>query len=398
MARSVWVVASIIAVAVVGSAQSALACSCRVVGPVCQAYWKTDAVFDATVVDIELRSSANAESLLSDTTVTLNVHQSWKGAAVGSLEVTTSRFEGPCGYAFKKGHRYLVFARRGPGGSLEVSECSATREYDGRGPVAEFLASLARPARGGRVFGTVSMSNWSLETGTRRADQPATARVRLFGAGQEIAAVSANGQYEFTGVPIGRYLVEPAVPDGYTTFEPTRDIEIPDPHACAEENFRFAPGGRILGTLLDSGGRRVAGLPVELVSADALSNNAGEVPSASAYTDSEGNFEFSGLPAGRYALVINLRNTQSPRIRYPRTFYSSTGSDPQTLLLSLGQALDIGTWRLPLPREAMAAQGRRSVLAMRRGCCPASDLERRDSAGDKSGPQAVASSSPRFRP
>lgn len=30
----------------------ALGCSCNISGPACQAYWNTDAVFDATVIDV----------------------------------------------------------------------------------------------------------------------------------------------------------------------------------------------------------------------------------------------------------------------------------------------------------------------------------------------------------
>ena len=61
-----------------------------------------------------------------------------------------------CGFDFKPGRRYLVFAsKRTLDGRWSVSLCSATREFDGSGDDARFLASLARPPAGGRIFGAV---------------------------------------------------------------------------------------------------------------------------------------------------------------------------------------------------------------------------------------------------
>ena len=94
--------------------RSAFACSCVLPGPACQAYWNTSAVFDATVIRISpverTESIGDREFTYSDKIVTLTVHKAWKGAQPGPLEVHTSGNGASCGYDFKEGQRYLVFA------------------------------------------------------------------------------------------------------------------------------------------------------------------------------------------------------------------------------------------------------------------------------------------------
>ena len=54
----------------------ALACSCFTIGPACQAYWKTDAVFDAVVAGIDALPRDPDNPFLSDILVKLDVRHS----------------------------------------------------------------------------------------------------------------------------------------------------------------------------------------------------------------------------------------------------------------------------------------------------------------------------------
>ena len=233
---------------VLGWARPALACSCMPIGPACQAYWKTDAVFDATVVSINPRT--RTESIggrmrpFADKLVRLDVHKSWKGAQPGPLEVTTSGSGASCGYEFREGERYLIFARHGGDGLLSASACSATQKYDGTGPAAEFLGSLQEPERGGRVFGTVRTIPTNFEHGLTSSEVPTETAVKLSGAGQERTTTSSGGRYEFNSLPEGAYRIEVAIPHGHQTYSATRDVQIPNRRACAEENYSFAPADR----------------------------------------------------------------------------------------------------------------------------------------------------------
>src|SRR5688572_658434 len=112
------------------ASRDAAACSCMTSGPACQAFWKTDAVFDATVESIE--TTAGRELDLGDRKVSypekrvrMTVQQALKGVtSTGPLEVDTANDGAACGYNFKIGHRYLVFAWKRPAdGRLVVSSC-----------------------------------------------------------------------------------------------------------------------------------------------------------------------------------------------------------------------------------------------------------------------------------
>ena len=116
------------------------ACSCGQIGPACQSFWKTEAVFDATVEAIETTTRETAYEGISrpvldrEHVVKLSVRQAWKGVQAGPLEVVTNAQSSACGYEFKVGKRYLVFAWKRPyDGRWSVSTCSLTQEYNGTG-------------------------------------------------------------------------------------------------------------------------------------------------------------------------------------------------------------------------------------------------------------------------
>jgi hypothetical protein len=344
---------------VVATPRSAAACSCMIVGPACQAYWKTDAVFDATVTRIQRLPPADTSAALElpsdDTLVTLQVHRSWKGAGTGEVEITTASSSSACGYEFTEGDRYLVFARHWRG-RWSVSYCSATQQFDGSGPAAAFLASLERPAPGGRLFGTVRTSQRVFEHERSQQEVATETIVRLSGAGKAWTAKSTGGRYEFRGLPEGTYDLEIDAPEGHMTYGRDRTVNIPSEHACAEENFGFAPAGRIAGRLVDPDGRGLAGLRVEVTVPDAQPHPIYGLPMDSGSTDASGFFELGNLPPGRYIIGVNLRDLPNQYNPYGRAVYPGTG-EPHVVELSLGQAVDLGTWFMPPPLPITRVEG-----------------------------------------
>jgi hypothetical protein len=350
------------ALIVILNVSSADACSCMDPGPVCQAYWRTAAVFDGTVRGID-RTSRD-ESIASRTThqlpeliVKLDVDRGWKGVDAGLVEVVTNEPDvGSCGFDFKIGHRYLVFAR-GASDRLVVSRCSLTREFNGTGDGADFLASLSKPATGGRAFGSIELSIKSFRPeGPSLTRRPMNIPVRLMGGGRTLTTTARAGRYEFFNVMPGQYEIRIALPKGYTTWKPSRSVDISNPRACVRENFAVSPGGRITGQLVGSNRRSLANVHVELTGADAA-RELTECPGASARVEPDGFFELQGLPPGRYIVGINLRDLPSKWNPYPRYVYPGPGSPPRIIELSLGQLADLGQWKLPPPLASVQLHG-----------------------------------------
>lgn len=350
------VLGGLVFLTLLASADAAMACSCAFSGPPCQAFWSADAVLDATVVSMSpLERREDRTYPWDDTLVSLEVHAAPKGGSRGRLEITTHSQESACGYRFKAGNRYFIFARRAPDGSLSASRCSATREFDGTGPAAEFLASLHEPPRGGRVFGTVHTSLQS-SSGTHTRT-PLETSLRLSGGGGMRTLRTTAGLFEFTGLPVGSYRLDVDVPEGYSAFANWRDVQIADVRGCAEVDFTFVAAGRISGRVVDREGRPVARVTVELVSADAEPHPDHGFSPRTLPSDASGEFSFENLSPGRYVVGLNLNDLPSDFKPHGRTVYPGPPHEPAVIELALGQVVDLGSWYIPPPLPVLIVKG-----------------------------------------
>jgi hypothetical protein len=80
----------------------ALACSCMAPPPPAQAMEKAAAVFSGKVTAIKAEGHGKS--------VMIKVDQSWKGVETETVTVHTSSDSASCGFAFKEGTDYLVYA------------------------------------------------------------------------------------------------------------------------------------------------------------------------------------------------------------------------------------------------------------------------------------------------
>ena len=103
-----------------------------------QALSDSAAVFAGEVVEID-RPSRPLKSSIDPVTVTFRVSESWKGPVRGMLKVRTPVSGVSCGYSFRSGESYLVYASEASiveGEGLEVLLCSETK------PLSEASADL----------------------------------------------------------------------------------------------------------------------------------------------------------------------------------------------------------------------------------------------------------------
>ena len=315
--NSVVVALALCVLAQLAGAPAADACTCLSSGPACQAFWTTDVAFDGTVVKIDPTSRDETFSdrtfQVTEFVVTLQVRQSWKGVEGETVQVTTSGSGASCGFNFKMGGRYLVFASRGGSDSRpRVSLCSFTRAYDGTGETAAFFTSLDAPEAGARVFGSTQLMQRSFTSGSSHDRSPMDLEVRLTGNGRTLTTTAKAGRYEFSGLAAGHYGLSVIVPEGYSTWMPTRPVEIPNQRACFESDFSLAPSGRISGWLVDARGRGVPNVVVEATGAEIALDRQKYLEVVSARSDDSGFFELRDLPPGRYIAGINLQDSSQP--------------------------------------------------------------------------------------
>jgi hypothetical protein len=109
----------------------ASACSCAITGGqkemAKEALSDSAAVFSGEVLDVEEGPPTTTFGIrLASSTVTLRVSEVWKGPKRETLEVSTPRDEMSCGYPFKEGQVYLVYAY-GKEEPFKVDLCSQTK-------------------------------------------------------------------------------------------------------------------------------------------------------------------------------------------------------------------------------------------------------------------------------
>ena len=130
-------------------ASVAHACSCMQ-QTVEQARQTAAAIFEARVLEVSDPAPLDGKAGIPMRKVQLEVVQQWKGVENREqLEVITAAQGAACGYGFREGNSYLVYAYDAEGG-LGVSSCSRTKPRDA---AAEDLAAL------GAGIATVEVKN-----------------------------------------------------------------------------------------------------------------------------------------------------------------------------------------------------------------------------------------------
>ncbi len=105
----------------------ASACTCAGFPGSQRALEQSNAVFSGEVMDVEGVSFTRMFGMsIPSEKVTLRVSEVWKGPQRDTLEVSTPRDGATCGYNFKEGQEYLVYAY-GKEQPFKVDLCSETR-------------------------------------------------------------------------------------------------------------------------------------------------------------------------------------------------------------------------------------------------------------------------------
>jgi hypothetical protein len=356
------------------SVASAEACSCLLdPAPACEQYKKLDIAFVGRAISVPPNNAGGQ--------VRFQVTRALKGVAGPEVSVLNEESGVGCGYMFRQGDDYVIFARRNAQGVIDIGRCSSTvwlvsvpdfADSTFRRRSAEavgFAESLGRPAEGGRVFGEVWLAvPFISPDDSDYGQKPVDGATVILRGPEQRRTTSVNGGYEFTGLPPGTYHVSVAMPDGlppahsarrpidpgssldvlssyHDRPENTRSVTIDDPRSCGYAPFAASFSGEISGSIVNHDGTPAGIIVVELFPSTIDLRRQTSFRGPSTYTDSLGAFRFKHLPPGRYVVGINLRNAPG---RVPATPYRQPGNDqPLTTELGNGSSVDLGVLRLP---------------------------------------------------
>lgn len=332
------VVLSVGALSWPGSAQ---ACSCAGPGSPCNAAWQADAVFVGHVVSISSTAGRRVE---------LAVIESFRGLQLSQVTVVTGYGGGDCGYPFEIGQSYFVYVYRTPEGQLSTSICSRTRPLRDATEDLAYARSLAAIAPGtpARVPGRVVLWEYPIPTGGELRPVPRVVVTATGGGLTFSTTANERGEFELTGLPLGTYDVIASAPDGFEATK--RTVDIHDPRGCGATQLYIQYDGRVIGRVVDSRGRNVPGLAIELVLADDVDTPGGGRKRVLARTAVDGTFEMRLVAPDRYLLGFNsIRGDRNDRVASLRAFYPGVveRADARTVVVSAGERVHLENFVIP---------------------------------------------------
>lgn len=346
------------------------ACSCAGVGPAC-----TEAI-SPRISAVFLGTAGFVWPVLfpflEDVEVTFTVQEAFKGVTTKKVTVRTASSGPACGFSFKRGEQYLVYAHQ-YNGRLYTSICTRTFAARFRKEDLEYLRKMKTLPRTSDIYGNYKRYTYDPNFVPKhtpnlsdhyfppeeyyRAMAPMTGETVTLksGNGKELKAkIDSEGRFAFRGLPPGKYAIEVTVPPKLappTSFLP--GIKISEgwfevlPRGCAQVTFRTEPDGHIAGRIVDSSGNQLLRAAVRIWKPGEHHKSYGALHWE--FANDDGTFDLGPLPPGEYILGWYLwklphgRPRDSPtRKRLERTtlrFYPGT-ADPdkaQPIVLGFGE-------------------------------------------------------------
>lgn len=343
---------------------SARACSCAFGGgPPCQEFWRVDAVFSGKVLS---RSSFSVEEKLGDSKyrreqvlARFSLGESYRGNVAGpEVEVVTGMGGGDCGYHFKEGERYLVYASRDARtGTLYAGICSRTRPLSEAAEDLDYFRSIPPAGSGSSITGRVIKQLIALADENQfTTSYVGGVKITAEGGGRRAETTTdQEGRYRIAGLAPGRYKVRADLPPNLNDA-PEYEVEVAD-RGCAGADFYAQLDGEISGRVLDADGRPAVNVKVDLIPADGAASAS--PPARWRYTNHEGDYKIDWVPPGRFLLGVNLVGSQSGRCPYPRTYYPGAADPTGATVVEVGegQKLSGQDMTLSLPTEEAAIEG-----------------------------------------
>jgi hypothetical protein len=271
------------------------------------------------------------------------------------IEISTGVGGGDCGYDFKNGQRYLVYAYRYQE-RLTTNICSRTKPFSNANEDLAFLGNLSSAPVGVTIQGRV-LRDLGGKPDTKAIDPDVSITIEGEIDTKKIR-LDEQGRYRFSGLPSGKYKLTLQVPDTLMADRPEREVTVAN-RGCAVVDYYVVDNGKVRGRIFDAEGQPVSNIIVALVKP--------ETPDPTTYvksirTDEQGNYSFSAVPQGRYIIAINFNrfpDPKDPTNAYPRVFYPGVIEQvhAEIITVELGAKVLEYDVRLPPKRPSSVLDG-----------------------------------------
>lgn len=271
------------------------ACQCAGPGRPCEAYGDAAAIFVGTVTFSSSIKIKDTDFEYTQRLVRLHIDRPIRNVNTSDIEVVTGWGDTDCGFPFRLGGQYLVYANNHQG-KLETSICTRTRPLSDAAADLEYIGGLSKAAAGGTIFGEVELRRPS-----RGEEYPLPplkdAKIVIKGPDKQFERkTDAEGKFSISGLPPGKYKVRLELSEGLSTYDPEAEVELLD-RGCRGTYFEAQPDTRITGRVLDAQGMPAANVLMGLVGVNYAEDKA--FPQF-VRTDKDGRYELKLLKPARY--------------------------------------------------------------------------------------------------
>ena len=221
------------------------ACSCGLnPNPPCRAYSNAGTIFDGIALRVDKIKSETEMNI--PRRVEFKVVNSYKGSTGKIIFVYTGAGASDCGYDFKPGRRYLVYASTYQGRFVSF-KCGRNREIKFANEDIDFLRSLPTLPPGVNIFGKVE--KFLPLSGDKNNHPIVGIQVQVDGSEKFVLETDMEGKFLRNGLKPGRYALKVIAPIGFWLSArsnmdffplPLFEEDVPD-KGCIEANFVFEP-------------------------------------------------------------------------------------------------------------------------------------------------------------
>ncbi len=314
-----------------------------------------DVVFIGTVTRAATVPKKEGAQEYQSRLVTFAVGERFRGIHAEQAEVGTGLGGGDCGYAFKVGETYLVYAHRNKeDGQLSTSICTRTRPLTQATDDLTYIRNVASAVAGGVIYGKVHKHNFGAKEGEDFRTSVSDADISIEGGSTRLSTrTDMQGSFRVTGLPQGKYKVTLKFKYGLTdssenyALATEQEAEVTD-KGCAEVSFGLQSDTRVSGRLLDDTGKPLEKVRLEMRGASADRQNHNRF--LSAWTYDGGRFEFRPVPPGDYLLGLRILESSSDEILpYQRTYYPGVIFKTQAGVITVKEGEHLSNLEMRLP-------------------------------------------------
>lgn len=311
----------------------------------CEAYGDASAIFVGTVTFSTKTKTKEGDYEFNKRLVRFRVDRAILNVEAGDIEIRTGLGDADCGYGFRLGGQYLVYAYADDKKRLSTSICTRTRELAHADPDLEYINGLPKAPPGGTISGEVRLGRTTGPYDERLAPLK-DVRIVFEGPNTQLERkTDAEGKYSISGRPPGTYKVRIDVPEGLSIYNPEEEVKLTG-RGCRGVYFLLEPDTRITGKLLDAQGMPAAEVLMELVP---VAREGDAFPSY-VRTDKEGRYVMKLVRPGRYYLGVRVAGSAGATyVPYPQTYFPGVKDRSQANVITIteGQRIELDELILP---------------------------------------------------